>query len=89
MLRLTIVSQSAEEVVLQVDGWLAGENVALLEQEGVGHLRQVRCLVLDLKGVRYIDQTGIALLQRWSGDRLVLRPGSSYIRMALEAGGLD
>ena len=89
MLRLTIVSQSAEEVVLKVDGWLAGENVALLEREGMGHLQKAHCLVLDLKGVKFIDQTGIALLQQWSGTRLVLRHGSSFIKMLLKAHGLD
>ena len=89
MLRLTIVSQGVEEVVLKVDGWLAGENVGLLEREGMCHLQEAKRLVLDLKGVRFIDQAGIALLQRWSGERLVLRGGSSFVRMLLKDRGLD
>ena len=84
MLRLTIVSQSAEEVVVQVDGWLAGENADLLEREGTRHLQEGKRLVLNLEGVKFIDRTGIALLQRWSGERLVLRGGSSFVRMLLK-----
>ena len=84
MLRLTIVSQSVEEIVLKVDGWLAGESVDLLEREGLCHLQEAGRLVLDLEGVRFIDQAGIALLQQWSGERLVLRGGSSFVRMLLK-----
>ena len=88
MLRLITVSQSQEEVVLKVDGWLAGENVDLLEQEGAPVLGQVRRLVLDLQGVRFIDEAGIALLQGWSSQGLVLQGGSVFIRALLETHGL-
>ena len=89
MLRLTIVSRNSEKVVLKVDGWLAGDNVDLLEQEGICHLRESKYLVLDLKGVKSIDQTGIALLQEWSGEQLILRGGSPFVKMLLKDHGLD
>ena len=89
MLRLTILSQSAQEVVLQVDGWLTGENVALLEREGTRHLQETRRLVLELEGVRFIDRAGVALLQQWSGERLVLWGGSLFVRTLLKEYGLD
>ena len=88
MLRLTIRSQTPEEVVLAVDGWVSGKNVEILEQEGTRLLQEAKCLVLDLKGVQFIDEVGIALLQRWSGERLVLRGGSWFVRMLLEKHGL-
>ena len=34
MLRLTIRSQTPQEVVLQVDGWVSGADVEILAQEG-------------------------------------------------------
>ena len=90
MIRLTIRSQTPEEVVLQVDGWVSGKDkgVDILEQEGTRLLQEAKRLVLDLKGVRFIDREGMALLQRWSGERLVLRGGSSFIQALLKAHGL-
>ena len=89
MLRLTIRSCSPEEVVLQVDGWVSGRDVDILQQEGMRLLGEAERLVLDLKGVRFIDDAGIALLQRWSRERLVLRDGSWFVQMLLEKHGLE
>ena len=89
MLRLTLASQNAEQVLLQVDGWLAGENVELLEQEGKRYLGQGKRLVLDLEDTRFIDRAGIALLQEWSGEQLMLRNGSLFVRELLKAYDLD
>lgn len=88
MLRLTVTSQSAKEGVLVVDGWVAGKEVALLEQEGTRLLQEAERLVLELRDVRFIDRAGIELLQRWTGERLVLRGGSPFVRMLLEKHGL-
>ena len=88
MIRLIVQAQTPEETVLQVDGWVSEENVSILEQEGTRLLGESHRLVLDLKGVRFIDREGIALLHRWQGDRLVLRGGSLFVRGLLEAHGL-
>ena len=88
MLRITVVSQTGEEAVLKVEGWVSEENVELLKQEGTRCLRKVGCLVLDLANVKYIDDAGIALLQRWPGERLKLRGGSPFMRMLLRTHGL-
>ena len=45
--------------------------------------------MLDLAGVKFIDVAGLALLQGWSGPRLVLRGDSSYLRTVLAASGLE
>ena len=50
MIRLTIRSQTPEEVVLRVDGWVSGKDMDVLEQEGIRLLQEARHLVLDLKG---------------------------------------
>ena len=83
MLRLTVRSQAPEEAVLQVDGWVAAEQVLLLAQEGT-RLLQTSCrLLLDLKGVAFIDETGLALLQEGWEERVRLRNGSPFIRELL------
>ena len=85
MVRLTVVSQATEEIVLKLDGWLEGADVELLEREATDCLKRARSLVLDLTGVRSIDQSGIALLQTWSRDRVSLcgldleMPSSVYV----------
>jgi ABC-type transporter Mla MlaB component len=88
MLRITLVSQTKKEVVLKLEGWVSEENVVILEQEGARHLREAGRLVLDLTGVQFIDETGIALLRRWSGERLTLRSGSPFLGALLTAHGL-
>ena len=88
MLRLTVLSQTKEETVLEVEGWVSGEDVALLEQEGTRLLGETERLVLDLKGTRFIDRAGIALLRRWQGSGLVLRGASLFVRTVLEKRGL-
>ena len=89
MLRITVVSQTKEEGVLKVEGWISGKSVSLLEKEGERQLQEVGRLVLDLKGVQFIDAAGIALLQRWSGERLGLRGGLPFVRLLLRTYGLD
>ena len=69
-------------------GWLSGRKVTLLEQEMIRWLDEVERLVLDLAGVKSIDEGGLALLRRWSGPRLVLRGGSAYLRAQLAAEGM-
>lgn len=88
MLRLTVVSQSPEEVVLKVEGWVDEEDVALLEEEGERRLEEAGRLVLDLDGVKHIGPGGIALLRRWSGERLALRAGAMFMQQLLKTHGL-
>ena len=88
MVRITVISQTPEEILLKVEGWVSEAEVPLLEQVFTHSLREAQRLVLELKGVQFINRTGIELLQRWSGKRLVLRGGSPFIRMLLETHGL-
>lgn len=88
MMRLTVIVQTREEAVLRVEGWVAGPDVNLLETEGTCLLQQTRRLVLELQGVRFFDRAGIALLQRWSGPRLVLRGASPFVQVLLTQHGL-
>lgn len=88
MMRITLVSQTPQEAVLRLEGWIAGEDVELLEAEGYRCFQQARRLELDLSGVKFIDTAGLALLQGWSGPRLELRNASAYLHSVLAAEGL-
>jgi ABC-type transporter Mla MlaB component len=89
VLRLTVISQSAEEVVLQADGWVIGAYIELLEGEIRRYLQEAERLVLDLQGVRSIDRAGIALLREWMNTGLTLRGGSLFVRTLLQEHGLE
>jgi len=88
VLRITLMSQTPEEVVLKVEGRVSGADVELLEQEGARYLRDAGRLTLDLAGVRFIDEAGLALLQSWSKNHLVLRGGSAFIGALLATHGI-
>ncbi len=89
MLRITVISETREETVLRVEGWVSGRNVALLDQEGARWLREGVHLVLDLDGVRFIDRAGMALLQQWGTGGVALRGGSPFVRSLLTKHGLN
>ena len=88
MLRINAAAEEGEEIVLEVEGWVAGAGVELLRREGAPYLRTGYRLVLDLEGVRFLDPKGLALLEEWSGEQLELRGGSPFIRMLLRIHGL-
>ena len=88
MLRIDLITQSGSQAELRVEGWIAGEGVALLAVEVSRHLQEKEKLVLDLKGVDFIDEAGIALLAGWPAEQLELRGGSVYLRMLLDRRGL-
>ncbi len=83
MLRITVVSQTPDEVVLRMEGWVSGTNVELLKQEVTHWFREAKYVVLDLTNIRFIDEAGITLLQGWSKKRL--RGGSLFVHTLLEA----
>ena len=89
MMRLTVHAQTPDAVTLAVHGKVAGPDVEVLEAEGQRHLRAAGRLVLVLDGVQFIDEAGLALLQRWSGPRLEMRGGSPFVRALLSGGGLE
>jgi ABC-type transporter Mla MlaB component len=74
--------------MLKVEGWIAEEEVKVLEAEGEGYLQQGKRLVLDLAGVQSIDTAGIQVLQRWTRERLTLKGASPFVQALLEVHGL-
>ena len=89
MLHVTVQAQRGEETVLGVQGWIAGTGVPLLEQAVAAHLQPGRQLVLELSAVRFVDEAGLALLRRWTGERVALRGGSPFVRKLLETHGIE
>jgi anti-anti-sigma regulatory factor len=78
-----------EKAVLKVEGWISGQDVRLLEEEGARCLASSKHLTLDLDGVRFIDKAGMALLKRWSEGGVALKGGSWFVKMLLATHGLN
>ena len=89
MLRVTTSLQAPERAILQLEGWFAAEDVELIEGEAERLFLDVSHLVLDLHGVRFIDQQGIDLIKSWPPDRLVLRGASAFVCALLKTQGLS
>jgi len=88
MVRLTVISQTSEEARLKIEGWVSGADVDVLEEEGTRLLGEAQRLILDLSGVRLVDREVLSLLERWSGDRLMLCGASTFLHTLLEKHGL-
>lgn len=88
MLRITSMEPACGQEVLKVEGWIAGEDVAVLERAGEAALARGHRLVLEMGGVRSIDAQGLALLAQWSRRGLALRGTSLFVRQLLERRGL-
>ncbi len=89
MLRITQSSNTPEEVILKVEGWLSGPDVDLLEQEITQRVKDTSPVILDLTHTRFIDDKGIRLLQRRAGESVRLDGASAFIRELLRAHGLS
>ena len=87
MVRITTV-HSNKHVCLYLEGRLAGEAVDTLRRELVRWQRQCKPLWLDFKGVGFIDEDGMELLQSWRGPGLRLRAASDFIEALLAQYGL-
>jgi anti-anti-sigma regulatory factor len=89
MLRIDLIALTPQQAVLQIAGRLANGEVAFLEEEMCRWRDQAEQIILDLKGVKFIDRAGISMLKESVGTRLILRDGSRFIKTLLEAHGLE
>lgn len=88
MLRLTRIVQTPAQIQLTIDGRLVADQVPLLDGEIGRCLAHATRLVLQLDGVTYIDEAGLALLKRWRGQTVCLRGGSPFVQALLQRAGL-
>ena len=74
MMRIEVRSQTEQEVVLRVAGWVANPAlVRVLREEVDCWLEQGRRVVLDLAGLKALSPEGLALVHSWQGRPVELR----------------
>jgi ABC-type transporter Mla MlaB component len=98
MIRIDVLEQRQEQVVLQVQGDLHATEMELLEGEVRRWLGPVDQVVLDLSGVPVVNGIGLERLQQWvaappqealrEGVRLTLRCRARCLRNLLRARGV-
>ena len=85
---LRITRGSDAGAVLRLEGRIIWEWAALLEREWRELLMSCDEVSLDLSGVRFVDQAGIAVLQRLSRAGAEIRCPSGPVASVLEAAGI-
>jgi hypothetical protein len=88
MLRITLEETLRPRATLRLEGSVAGEWVALLERECIGLLRAWVALILDLKGVGFVDRAGVEVLRRLGRAGVEIRGCSGTVESVLEGEGI-
>jgi len=89
MLRIDVVRKTSDQAILKIAGRLADAEVAFLDEELTHWLARAGLVILDLNGVTFIDEQGLAMLKRRPQADVQLRSESRFIRTLLEAHGLQ
>jgi anti-anti-sigma regulatory factor len=85
MMRISVVRTSSQAVTLRLEGEVKGGWVAELRQSCEGVLSEGSELALDLAGVSFINQDGIALIHTLQDRDVILRNPSPFVAELLGA----
>ena len=90
MIRIDILSQTPEEAVMRVAGWVQyDQDIALVAQEGNRCLETSQRLVLDLEHLHQLSDFALPLLKGWqAAGRLQIRAWHYLIDFKLRHHGL-
>jgi methylase of polypeptide subunit release factors len=90
MIRIDILSQSPEEAVMRIAGWVQYDcDIALVAQEGKRYLETSKRLVLDLEHLQRLSDRALPLLKEWKAQgRLQIRAWHYLIDFKLRHHGL-
>ena len=88
MLRITVVSETSQEVILRIEGRVTQTDLGLVREEITRCSQEAKRVVIDLANVRFIDDAGIELLTDYTRRGMVLSGGSPFLRSLLEGRGL-
>jgi ABC-type transporter Mla MlaB component len=85
MMRISVVQSSSQAVTLRLEGEVKGGWVAELRQSCEGVLSEGAELALDLAGVSFINQDGIALFHTLKDRNVILKNASPFVAELLGA----
>ena len=85
MLRISSVESVESEVTLRVEGQVKGRWVGVLRESCQAVLAQGRPLSLDLGGVLFIDDEGVAFLRSLAARQVALTNCSPFTAQQLRS----
>ena len=87
MLRITPTDSSKDQVILRLEGRVAGPWVTELWKACEKALGEGQALVLDLAGVSFLDSAGVTLLRKFRSNGVELAECSAFVTEQLKTAG--
>jgi len=84
MLRITEQLKNNNQVVLILEGKIAGDSVIKLLNYCLNKIDDRKLLVLDFRGITFIDKNGIAMLEEIKDERVQITNCSLFVKKLLE-----
>jgi anti-anti-sigma regulatory factor len=88
MLRISLVCEGAQAVVLRLEGRLVGQWVSVLRETCEKVLAEKRTIALDVSEVMFASRAGLALLLDLAAQGVGLSRCSPFLSEELKAAGL-
>ena len=87
MLKITMIQESWNDVLLQLEGKITAQWASLLDRECRSLLRQEKTLYLDCSHVDFIDARGVEVLNNLPQTQVNLMSAPGFITELLQIGG--
>ena len=87
MLKITMIQESWNDVLLQLEGKITAQWASLLDRECRSLLRQEKTLYLDCSQVDFIDARGVEVLNNLPQTQVNLMNAPGFITELLQIGG--
>ena len=87
MLKITMIQESRNDVLLQLEGKITAQWASLLDRECRSLLRQEKTLYLDCSHVDFIDARGVEVLNNLPQTQVNLMSAPGFITELLQIGG--
>lgn len=87
MLKITTIQESANDVLLKLEGKITEQWAALLDGECRSYLRKNKAVFLDCSNVDYIDGRGVEVLNNFPKTHVTLMSAPALMTELLHIGG--
>lgn len=87
MLKITTIQESANDVLLKLEGKITEQWAALLDGECRSYLRKKKAVHLDCSHVEYIDARGVEVVTNLPRQHVTLMSAPAFVTELLQTGG--